>query len=218
LRNDPSPLVRAASATALGRFLYLGEMEKISQHRRDQVYSALMGALMNSAPGSVVYQHALESLAYVSNEEVERHIREAYASDNQALRVTAVVAMGRSNDHKYSPLVRRELHNVLPAMRVEAARACGELEVAEAVPDLARLLEDPDGEVAVTAIGALGQIGGDEARKLLERAAASDDDEISEAAEDALAEDEFLHGDLKFTTLWFEDLRKDGAGDKSDDE
>lgn len=216
VRSDPSPLVRAASATALGRFLYLGEVEKISRYRRDQVYSALMGALMSAPPGSVIYQQALESLAYVSNEEVERLIREAYASENQALRATAVFAMGRSNEHKYSDLVRRELHSVLPSMRVEAARACGELEIAAAVPELGRLLEDPNDDVVVTAIGALGQIGGDEARKILERAAASDDEEIAEAAEDALADDEFMHGDLKFSTSWFDDLRQDGVGEKDD--
>ena len=79
LRSDPSSLVRAACATALGRFLLLGEMERITRARRDQVYSALMGVILTSPPDSVVYQHALESLAYTSNEEVESLISEAYA-------------------------------------------------------------------------------------------------------------------------------------------
>ena len=212
LRSDPSPLVRAASATALGRFLYLGEMERITRSRRDQVYSALMGAIITSSPGSVVYQHALESLAYASNEEVERLIREAYASDNLALRVTAVFAMGRSSDKQYTNLVRGELFNVLPAMRAEAARACGELEVAEAAPDLGKLMADPDQEVIFAAIEALGQIHTDEAKHLLEHAADSNVEEIAEAAEDALAEHDLMSGDLKFSTMWFDELNRNGVG------
>jgi HEAT repeat protein len=211
LRSDPSPLVRAASATALGRFLLLGEMERISRTRRDQAYSALMGAILTSTPESVVYQHALESLAYTSNEEVERLIREAYASENMALRVSAVFAMGRSNDKQYSNLVRKELTSVLPAMRAEAARACGELEVAEAIAELSRLIDDTDMDVTTAALIALGQIGGDEARHLLEHAAASDDEEIAETAEEALAELDLMHGDVKFSTTWFDELGRDGV-------
>jgi HEAT repeat protein len=211
LRSDPSPLVRAACATALGRFLLLGEMERISRARRDQAYSALMGAILTSRPDSVVYQHALESLAYTSNEEVERLIREAYASENMALRVSAVFAMGRSSDKQYSSVVRKELTSVLPAMRAEAARACGELEVSEAVAELIKLTDDTETDVIVAALTALGQIGGDEARHLLEHAVDSDDEEIAATAEEALAELDLLHGDVKFSTLWFDELgREDG--------
>ncbi|HEY3342331.1 MAG TPA: HEAT repeat domain-containing protein [Anaerolineae bacterium] len=217
LRGDPSPLVRAASATALGRFLLLGEMERISRLRRDQVYSALMGAILISPPDSVVYQHALESLAYTSNEEVQTLISDAYASENLALRVTAVFAMGRSGDKQYSDLVRNELNSVLPAMRAEAARACGELEVSEAVPELSKLVDDSDTDVTTAALIALGQIGSDEARHLLEHAAESDDEDIAATAEEALSELDLLHGDIKFSTLWFDELGSEGVGQKGDE-
>jgi HEAT repeat protein len=216
LRSDPSPLVRAACATALGRFLLMGEMERITRARRDQVYSALMGVILTSPPDSVVYQHALESLAYTSNEEVERLISEAYASDNMALRVSAVFAMGRSADKRYSAVVRKELTSVLPAMRAEAARACGELEVAEAVPELSKLIDDSDTDVTTAALIALGQIGSDEARHLLEHAAESDDEEIAATAEEALAELDLLHGDIKFSTLWFDELGRDGVSQEEE--
>jgi HEAT repeat protein len=216
LRSDPSPLVRAASATALGRFLLLGEMERISRLRRDQAYSALMGAILTSPPDSIVYQHALELLAYTSNEEVEGLIRDAYASGNMALRVTAVFAMGRSSDKQYSELVRKELTSVLPAMRAEAARACGELEVSEAAPELSKLVDDSDKDVTTAALIALGQIGSDEARQLLEHAAASDDEEIAATAGEALSELDLLHGDIKFSTLWFDELGGEGVSQKGD--
>ncbi len=125
LRSDPSSLVRAACATALGRFLLMGEMERITRARRDQVYSALMGVILTSPPDSVVYQHALESLAYTSNEEVERLISEAYASENMAVRVSAVFAMGRSGDKRYATCVRQGTDQACLPAHAGRGRASG---------------------------------------------------------------------------------------------
>ncbi|MCS6847194.1 MAG: HEAT repeat domain-containing protein, partial [Anaerolineae bacterium] len=46
LRDDPSQTVRAAAAESLGRFVYSGEMDRLSEARRSQVYAALMRALL----------------------------------------------------------------------------------------------------------------------------------------------------------------------------
>lgn len=206
LRSDPSPIVRSACATSLGRFMELAELEKLTRQRRDQAYSALMGAIITTPPGSLIYNRALESLSYVSNQQIEQLIREAYASADQGLRVAAVTSMGRSGNPDYVELVLRQLNNVLPPMRVEAAHACGELEIKEAVADLGKLLDDPEPDVIFAAIEALGEIGGDTAQDILKRAVQSDDEEIAEAAQEALDELEFLHGDIKFATSWFDDL------------
>ena len=103
-------------------------------------------------------------------------------------------------------------------MREEAARACGELGVAEAVTTLGRLLEDPETDVILASIDALAEIGGDEAKKLLEEATHSDDEDIGTAAKEALDEFEFIHGDVKFTTDWIDDFSAEGAGDLVDDD
>ena len=50
-------------------------------------------------------------------------------------------------------------------MRYAAALASGELGLRQAVPVLARLLDDPDSQVREATIYALGQIEGSEARK-----------------------------------------------------
>jgi HEAT repeat protein len=210
LRDDPSEVVRAVCAAKLGEYLLQGELDRISRYRRDQVYSALMGTILVSDPGSIVYQRALEGLAYVSNEQVEQLIREAYESDNLDLKVSAVLAMGRSSDHKYSDLVLEQLHSVQPAMRIEAARACGELEVTAAVPVLGMLIDDTETGLSFVVIAALGQIGGDEAKRLLEQAAKSDDEDIVSAAEEALDEYDLLHGDIKFNTSWIDEVRAGG--------
>jgi HEAT repeat protein len=217
LRSDPSAVVRAAAATSLGRFVYLGEIEQINRHRRDQVYSALMGAIITNPPGSLINNRALESLSFTSNEQVEQLIKDAYASEDPGLRVSSVVAMGRSNDRHYAPLVLKQLHNVLPNMREAAARASGELEVKEAVPVLGKLIDDPETDVILAAIDALAEIGGDDAKKLLEDTTHSDDVDIAAAAQEALEEFEFMHGDIKFATEWFDDLSANGSEDEDHD-
>jgi HEAT repeat protein len=205
LQDDPSTTVRAAAAEALGRFMYLAEMEQLSVARHRQVYATLMRALLTAPPESLVHRRALEALAVVSNEEVDLQIRDAYNSPNDLLRLSAIVSMGRSNNRAYLDIVRSELHSVSPAVRREAARASGELEDEDAVADLAVLLDDPDQSVRLATLDALASIGGKEARQLLDAAAQSDDPEIAEHAEAALEEFEFWHDDFDFSMALFDE-------------
>ncbi|NLE99628.1 MAG: HEAT repeat domain-containing protein, partial [Anaerolineales bacterium] len=118
------------------------------------------------------------------------------AAPHEKTRVSAVFAMGRSASHRWDSQVRQELFSPNPEMRYEGARACGEIGIDEAVPELEELADDVDPEVQEAALWALGQIGGSRARQVLERYALSENEAAREAAEAALAEFEFLHGDL----------------------
>ena len=53
---------------------------------------------------------------------------------------------------------------------------------------LIRFISDPDRELQFAAIAALGQIGGPQARRVLELCCDSEDDVVQLVAEDALAE------------------------------
>jgi HEAT repeat protein len=112
------------------------------------------------------------------------------------MRISAVFGMGRSADMRWANIVIAELFSVNPEMRYEAARACGELQLREAVPELEELADDIDREVQEAALWALGQIGGDEARKILNRYCLAGDEATRAAAAAALDELDFLHGDL----------------------
>jgi HEAT repeat protein len=112
------------------------------------------------------------------------------------MRISAVFAMGRSADSRWAPQVKQELFSPNPEMRYEAARACGELQISDTVTDLAELTEDVDPEVQEAALWALGQIGGDKAREILQRYCESECEATRVAAEAALDELEFLYGDL----------------------
>ncbi len=196
LLNDPSAAVRAAAAASLGRFLLSGELGKIRPRPHREAFHALLAACTNEAEDLEVRRRALESLAYSGEDVVVGLIRAAYQHPDERMRISAVFAMGRSADDRWAAEVMRELHNPNPAMRYEAARACGELALEDAVPELISLVDDVDVEVQEAAIWALGQIGGDEARRVLNACRRSDNEAIRSAAQDALRELEFLHGDL----------------------
>ena len=106
----------------------------------------------------------------------------AYESADEAMRISAVFAMGRSMDATWVEPVLTELLSRNPAMRGEAARACGELEVKEAISAVIGLASDADRAVQAAAIEALGQIGGQRARRVLERCCGSEDDALRAAA------------------------------------
>jgi len=89
--------------------------------------------------------------------------------------------------------VRAELRNPSPAMRAEAALACGELEARAALSDLLELLSDSERSVRLAAIFALGRLGGKQARRALEEFAAGEGEE-AQAAEMALEEMLFYAG------------------------
>jgi len=207
--EDPDELVRAAAVELLGQFMYAGVLGRLSRERHDQVYVALMRALLTSPGHSIVHRRALESLAYVTNEEVDLQIRQAYYAEDELLRLSAIIAMGRSSNRAYCALVRDELRSVSPLVRRRAAEAAGQLEDEEAVPLLAELLDDPSDEVRFAAMDALALIGGEEAEAQLMAAAASDDETISEYALKALEEFDFWHGEIDFPLVIFdeEDLK-----------
>lgn len=197
LLEDESAGVRAAAAKSLGRFILLGELRKIRPEPHRIAYEALVEAHRTRDEDTEVQRRALESLAYVSDDTVVASIREAYASSIEKMRISAIFAMGRSADSRWEQEVQQELFSTDPEMRYEAARACGELQISEAVSMLEELTEDTDIEVQEAAIWALGQIGGDRAREILEYYCRVSDEALRSAAEAAVEEFEFLHGDLE---------------------
>jgi HEAT repeat protein len=117
--------------------------------------------------------------------------------------VSALVAMGRSADLRWRGMARAELQNPEAAMRREAARTCGELEVSAAQRDLLLLLDDDELDVRLAAIYALGRIGGQQAQEALRIMEQSEEPQEAEAATLALEEilfyggtDIALHDDL----------------------
>ncbi len=198
LEKDASTLVRAAAASSLGRYVLLCELGKLPSERCEPVYNALYDLCVQDRGDQEIRRRALESLSYVNNERVSALLLGAYEHPEEKMRVSAVFGMGRSADKRWLEIVMGELFSINPEMRYEAARACGEIEARAAVPRLAELIDDPDREVQEATLWALGQIGGEEARRLLLACCEQDDPVARSAAEAALEELDFLHGQLDF--------------------
>jgi HEAT repeat protein len=205
LGSDPEPGVRAAAAAALGRFVFLGEVEELGRDPLHGIEEALLTASEEDEVQEV-RQCSLESLGFSSRDEVPSLIERAYGSGEESLVRSALLAMGRSANDRWRPQVLAQLHSPAPELRIEAARAAGELELMEAVPDLIDLLEDVHRDVRHAAIWSLGQLGGSQAAEalmaLLEH---MDDEEESDVLEDALEHLAFVDGTHAFLPAEFDE-------------
>lgn len=189
LDRDDSEEVRAASAISLGRFVLKAELGKFPAEIAESAESLLLSICEEAADTLEVRRRALESLAYSGREEVSSLIEEAYYHADDLMRASALHAMGRSADELWGPYLLEEMLNQSPELRYEAVYALGELELEEAVPELVKLLLiEPDVEVQTGIIWALGEIGGEQALRALERASKSTENEaLLDAIEDAVA-------------------------------
>ena len=187
LREDPSENVRAVAATTLGKFAVLAQSRMLLDKDTGKISGALLQSIQDPKECQEVRRRAVEAIAPFDTPEVHQIIKEAYNSDQTEMRYSAVYAMGRSCDSRWLPIILNELHNPDPAMRYEAANACGEMEEEDAVPHLIPLFQDEDLQAQTSAIAAVGNIGGSLSRRALLSCLKSSDDLVIEAAQEALS-------------------------------
>ena len=212
LQTDEAPMARAAAASALGRFIFLSELEELDPALVVPIKQVLLDTIHLAAEDVEVRRRAIESIAFFTGSDITRIIESAYYENDEKMQISAVFAMGRNADTRWRPLVMAELNNPNTEIRFEAARACGELETADAVPALISLIdEDPDLQVQEVAVWALGRIGGTMAREALEICADSEVEALALAAEEALDE-------LNLFSGMFDLLDFDEEGDLDFDE
>ena len=203
LEQDTDPDVRAAAASGLGKFVYAGELDRLSEETCKRIEDCLLETTRNGET-ELEKQKALESLGFSNRDYVNKLIEEANASTDSGWVASSLQAMGHSANEHWVPNVIKMLDDREPAVRAAAAFAVGELEVKNAVPLLGDLLDDPNMEVRHNAINALSQIGGDRAREILERLhEKSGDPDIIALLDDALENIEFWEdiGELPFLNV-----------------
>ena len=195
--------VRAEAALALGHFVYLGELDELPKKTQQEIETLLLKTIEEDQ-AKIVRRRALEAVSFSSREDVPALIQKAYDSGDKEWMVSAIFGMGRSADKRWSDNVIMMLEDITPAIRAEAARAAGEMEIRETVPQLIELLDDIDDDVRLASIWSLSQIGGEGVRQslewLLDQAEDKDEINLLEAALDNLAftEDLELHSLFNF--------------------
>jgi HEAT repeat protein len=168
LQEDENEEVQAAAAKALGFFIYLGELEKIPTDFHHETEARLL-KVMGTSKSKVVRLRTLESLGYSGREDVIPLIETAYHDKDPDWVVSALLAMGRSNDDRWKKYVLSKLHAPDDDIRSEAIVAAGELELTTARAALLDLLDDEeDEEIRRDLVWSLSKIGGEGVRDKLE--------------------------------------------------
>lgn len=193
--KDPDSTVREKAALGLSNFAYLAETGKINDRWIKKLRDGLFEQL--NASDTYVSRRALEALGYFGTDDrVIRAIQDAYNSDDDLVKASALKAMGRSINKRWLPEVGKELTSAEPSLRYEAATAAGEMSADELTQPVIRLVEDHDREVVLAAVWALGQIGGQESSRTLKAVANGDDEALVNAANEALTELSFASNPL----------------------
>jgi HEAT repeat protein len=198
LTRDDSAEVRAAAATALGKFVEMTEEGKLIRREGQKIADALVGVIENPQEHLETRCRAIEAVAALTSEKVHSIIEQAYRDDDIRLKQSAIYAMGRRSDSSWLPTVLRETGHVEAAIRYEAVTASGHLGDEDTVPHLINSLNDEDSQVQLAAVNSLGLIGGDLAQRALAQAMQRGDDAIKEAAEQALEAMDFDDDPLGF--------------------
>ncbi len=221
LQEDPESIVRAAAATALGIFVYLGELEEISK----ETYKEILDSLIQTHLGSdevLVRRRALEALGYASHPEVPNLIQVAYDTNDEDWLQTALFAMGRSYDRKrWGKSVLEMFEHPDSVVRYEAIRAAGELEMSAAREVLFDMLEEgtDDDDIFFAAIWALSKIGGKGVRSLIEaNLEETEDPEEIQLLEEALENLDFTEQVNSFDLLVVDEDDQEDLLDDDDEE
>ena len=211
MESDPDADVRAVAATALGHYIYLGEIEELPASTLHQIEEKLL-QVTGGKDTNLVRRRALEALGFSDRDEIPALIQAAYNSGDNDWLCSALFAMGRSANKAWNRAVISKLDSDAPAVLSEAARAAGELEIKETVPRLMQLLQNGDSDVRWAAIWSLSQIGGEGVRERLEKMyEQTDDDEEADFIESALDNLDFTEDVSLFDLL-------DVEGEDMDDE
>ena len=201
--NDTDLAPRMEAAQLLGEFILLGELEKVKEDQQRKIEDALI-MVVRSEDNPTLRKRALESLSFSSRPEIAALIESAFERTDPAWKASALRAMGRSHDERWSEEVVSMLLDEDPLIKFAAIEAAGQLIIEEAVPILLQILDDEeeDDDVAAAAIWSLSQIGGDEARiylvALIEQ---TEDEDLVEFLEDALENLNFTEELNKFDLL-----------------
>ncbi|HUW62809.1 MAG TPA: hypothetical protein VMZ06_17510 [Candidatus Bathyarchaeia archaeon] len=158
----------------------------VSEEVFNRMRQTLHEVYQDATVPKVVRRRALEGAVRAPEEWQKKAIRAAYAGDDVEWKTTAVFGMG------YVPGFDNEileaLQSRIPEVQFEAVRAAGSREVIAAWPYIARLLRGgaADKELLIAAIEVAPYVDREEGLALLGHLAISKDEEIAEAASDAM--------------------------------
>ena len=179
--RDPSVDVRTVAVKALGRFILLGEYGNVSEELAHQAQEVALRLHRDKSEPLELRRRALEALANSSHPQAHALISEAYAHGNHDLKISAIFAMGRTCNRAWQDILLDELDSHDNEAVYEATSACGQIQLEDSVPRIGELALSDDREIKLSAIWALGEIGGRRALEILSQLSEVDEDEETAA-------------------------------------
>lgn len=189
--------VRAEAVAALGEVALRVELGWAGAEEAGEVVGALREIAEDLREEPPLRAAAIAAAAVAHEDWVPALIDDAYGSEDPALRLGAVQAMGRNADPIWLPSLEASLFADEADERSAAAAAMGELGLEDGAPPLLDLLDEDlaDLDVMITAVRALGAIGGEEAMGRLAELRTHPDEQLRDAAHEAIEEAALLEGD-----------------------
>ena len=215
---DEPPQLRATAAIALGPALEAAETDgfedpddvPISERTFHNIQDSLQRLYFDNSVPKEVRRRILEASVRSPQDWHRDAIKAAYSSGDQEWMLTAVFAMRWVQG--FDDEILEALHSADPDIHVEAVKAAGSWELAAAWPHIAALLEDASTPkpLLLATIGAAASVHPAEAGPTLVDLAASEDEDIAEAADEAMMMDEGM--------LHQEDDEEDDEDDEEDED
>ena len=194
LRSRRSEELRARAATALGPVLEemdTRELEDwddppISERTFQTIQTTLQSLYADTTIPTEVRRRILEASVRAHQDWQKDAIRTAYASDEEAWKLTAVFCMGHVRG--FDVQILEALNSTNPDIHYEAIRAAANWEMDTAWPHVAALLTSPATEksLLLAAIGASAMIRPHDALAILNNLAESDDEDLVAAVDAAI--------------------------------
>jgi len=194
--------LRAMAAIALGPALEHADVDEfddpddtlISEVMFRRIKDSLRSMYADSGVPKLVRRRILETSVRAMQEWHEAAIRSAYYSGDEEWKLTAVFGMQYVSG--FDEQILEALDSDNPEIEYVAVVAAGSGEIKAALPPVKALLDSPDTgkPLLVAAIEAASYIAPEDTPMLLARLADSDDEDISDAAHEALALAETMLG------------------------
>jgi hypothetical protein len=193
--DDESEQLRSKAAISLGPVLEQADIYgfddpddvPISEETSIKIQESLRRLYLDAALLKKVRRRILEASVRAPQEWHQDAIRAAYASDDDEWRLTAVFSMRWARGFDDQIIEALESNN--EDIHYQAVRAAGNWEVDAAWPHVSGLVSSPgtDKPLLLAAIDAMTTIRPQEAATILLELADSDDEEIVDAAHEAMA-------------------------------
>jgi HEAT repeat protein len=224
VEHDPDQSVRNRAITALGRYVYEGEMadydfdwgsldaimreDELPEESYRQVVAFLLAIARDPSADVDARRFSIEALSFSSEPAIAELVERAYHDPHVDMRASALFAMGRSGLERWEAYILAELDSPERQLQLEAIRAAGELFLDEASPMLLHLAQAAtDQDLRHEAIWALGHTTSLEAWQLLDDIAndPTEEEETRQVAEAALDELEMLQEMVESDYEFYED-------------